>query len=36
MSSLRDQADLLRQDSAPTTFLDALRLVRKVKSLDAE
>lgn len=34
--SLRDQADLLRHDSAPTTFLDAFRLVRHVKSLDAE
>ncbi|HSI04936.1 MAG: hypothetical protein ACAI38_15545 [Myxococcota bacterium] len=36
MSSLRDQVQLLHQDNAPTTFLDALRLVRNVKSLDAE
>ncbi len=36
MASLRDQAHLLREDSAPTTFLDALRLLRHAKSLDAE
>jgi hypothetical protein len=34
--ALRDQVQLLQHDSAPTTFLDALRLVRNVKSLDAE
>ncbi len=34
--ALRDQAELLRHDDAPTTFLDALRLVRSAKVVDAE
>ena len=35
MASLRDQAQILREDSAPTTFLDALRLTRHAKAVDA-
>jgi hypothetical protein len=36
MTSLREQAELLRQDSTPTTFLDAMRLVRRATALDAD
>lgn len=36
MASVRDQARLLRKDDAPTTFLDALRLVRKPNALDGD
>ncbi len=36
MASVREQALLLQKDGAPTTFLDALQLVRRPQALTAE